>query len=106
MSFSYQKSEIKDNKIVKTSVTETEVLSLYLRQARGTAILTHVGGYKRLRFILDGKSYSSESGNKIAISDDETDAILLDNISFDKDIEEHWKNFNASHKRFWMPTEG
>ena len=106
MSFSYQKTEVKDNKIITTQITETILLSLYLRQAKGTAILTHVGGYKRLRFTLDGVPYSSESGNKIAISDDNTDAILLDDITFDKDIEEHWKNFNSSHKRFWMSTEG
>lgn len=105
MANSYSKNVIKNGRFYKIEVRETRVLDLPLQSVEGIATLTHIGGGKRLRFLLDGVEFISESGNEVAISTNPDNAILMENISFDKDIAFYWDKYIRYSKTFWMSTE-
>ncbi len=80
----------------------------------GSAVVTHVGGNGRFRFVLDGKEYATAFVKNIA-AEYEGSNVLKDpdkyydysNVIFDRDIIKDWSAlymYNAS-KEYWKPIE-
>ena len=101
---SYTKKEIKDNKLVITQVQEEVLHNIQIEEVAGNAILTHIGAYKRIKFLLNDKTYLSEYGNNLALNEDKSECIVLNHISFDKDIQSNWERYISlpSTKDYWI----
>ena len=103
----YTKSEIKGNKYVITQVREEVLHDVKIENVTGEAVLTHIGAYKRIKFIFADIIWISESGNKIALNEDKTLCINMDDLSFDKDIEFNWNNYISlrGSNKYWINAE-
>jgi hypothetical protein len=74
-------------------VVETieEIISII--KTKGHAVVTHIGTYKRIKFSLNDDTWISELGNKIAINNERTQAISLDDVLFNQNIEALWTKY-------------
>ena len=103
----YTTSEVKGNKYVITEVREEVLHELEINEVKGEAVLTHIGAYKRVKFIFADIKWISEPGNHIALSEDKKLCIMIDNLSFDKDIQSNWDMYISlpSTKDYWVKAE-
>ena len=101
----YTKEEVKSDRFIITKVQEEVILDLPITEGSGNAIMTHIGAYRQIKFILNGKPFISEinSGNYIALTEDKSECITMNDISFDKDIESNWKRYiHLPEKTYWV----
>jgi hypothetical protein len=100
---SYTKSEIIGDRFVATKIVEETIYDLQIEQVSGDAVLTHVGAYRRIKFIFDGDVFTSQN-SVIAVNEGNTRCVSFINLTFDKDIEMNWNRFvhsdNPEHKHW------
>lgn len=101
---SYTKTKIDGDKYIITQVQETVLHNIQIEKVEGDAILTHIGAYKRIKFLYNNEIFISEPGNYLALNESKSKCICIDNISFDKDIESNWTNYiyQRNTKSYWI----
>jgi hypothetical protein len=91
---SYSKSEIVGDRYITTRVVETVEHDLQIEKVSGEAIMSHIGAYRRIKFLFDGDVFSTQCGaHVIALNQSKTRCILCVNLTFDKDVESNWKRY-------------
>lgn len=101
----YTKSEIKGNRYVITRVKEEVEHDIEIQEVSGEAVLTNIGAYSRVIFIHAGLIWISEPGNHLAFNQDKSQCIVMDNLSFDKDIKANWNRYislPSDDKGYWI----
>jgi hypothetical protein len=92
----------KDGKYIREEVIRTSYDIILLA---GNATITHVGGYGRFKFILDGISYTSTFVPNICSTLEELyfDYSL---VKFNIDIKSEWSNLYINEsKEYWKPIK-
>jgi hypothetical protein len=101
----YTTSNVKDGRFVVTKVVEEVILDLPIENAEGKATLTHIGAYKRIKFMFEGELYSSKN-KTIALNAECSKVINIEKLSFDKDIETNWDRYVlTSGTEYWIEAK-
>jgi hypothetical protein len=93
---------IKDGKFIKEEVVRT---SYDIIPLKGNAIITHVGGNGRFKFILNDVSYKSNFVPNVCTILEELyfDYSL---VKFNIDIKSEWSNLYINEsKEYWKPIK-